>query len=135
MLDVLFASRKYDEVVKMAKEGLTKAQATNHVLFHIKLATAYAMLGKNDQALASADDAVKVTDDRNRLHVCRMRINVLIQAERFDQAAKDCLALLKEYKRADEVRDIRYTLSGVYSQARSTQVGGATAADPGRGPE
>lgn len=122
LLDVLSQARKYEEVVKICNEALAdkdhKAQNTNHVLFHIKLAQAYTLLNKHDKALAAADDALKLADDRNRLSVARLRVNVLSQAERHELAAKECLALLKEYKRADEIHDIRYTLSGVYSAAK-----------------
>ena len=45
-------------------------------------------------------------------------MQVLSQAERFDQAIEECQALLKEYRQPGEIREIRYVLSSVYSAAK-----------------
>jgi tetratricopeptide (TPR) repeat protein len=118
LLDVLSEARKYEEVIKYCKEGLKTAQATNRVLFYAKLMVAHMQLNQADDALAAADEAVKLADDHNRLHVQRMRINVLSELGRHEQAVKECQALLKEAKQASEIRDLRYSLSGVYSGAK-----------------
>lgn len=117
LLDVLSEARKHDEIVKFCEERRDRAQATNRIIFSIKLAPALLQLGKTDSALAEADEAVKLADDRNRLRIRRFRVSVLAQAERYDKAKLECLALLREYNQPGDVRDIRYTLSNVYSQA------------------
>src|SRR5262249_44797495 len=48
----------------------------------------------------------------------RLRVSVLAQAGRFDQAEKEALELFKDFKEPDQVREVRYLLSGVYSQAK-----------------
>jgi tetratricopeptide (TPR) repeat protein len=118
LLDVLSEARKYDEVIKYCQEGLKAAQATNRVLFYAKLMVAHVQLNHPNDALAAADEAVKLADDRNRTQLQRMRINVLSEIGRYEQAVKECQALLKNAKQADEERDLRYSLSGVYSNAK-----------------
>ncbi len=117
LLDVLSEARKYEDVVKLCKEVLKKAES-GRALFQVKLASALVHLGKSDEALAAADEAVKLADDRNRLALRRLRVSVLTQIERFAVAEKECRELLDQYKEAGEVRDIRYALSGVYSTAK-----------------
>src|SRR5262249_12679922 len=49
------------------------------------------------------------------------RAHLLAQAQRFDEAAAECKALLREQARAKDkkaVKDVRFTLSAVYSLAR-----------------
>ncbi len=118
LLDVLTEQRKYDEVVRYCKEGLRTAEATNRLLFYVKLANAYANLEKGDDAIAAAEEAVKVSEERNRLYVRRLRISILSQLEHHEDAIKDCQALFKTFTQPGEVRDIRYSLSNVYSAAK-----------------
>jgi len=118
LLDVLIDARKYEEVVKLATAGLGKAQNSNRLLFQTKLAAAYVRLGKGDEAVAAADEAVKLSEDRNRLLIRRMRVGVLMQLDRFKAAEAECQAMLKEFKEPGEIRDIRYALSSVYSAAK-----------------
>jgi tetratricopeptide (TPR) repeat protein len=118
LLRVLVQAHKYEAVVTVCEEGLKKAEATNRVLFFVDLAHAQMSLGHTKEALAAADDAVKHAPDRDRLFCRRVRVDVLTQSERFDDAVAECQALLKEYNQAGEVRDIRVTLSTVYSAAR-----------------
>src|SRR5207302_680679 len=54
-----------------------------------------------------------------RLAVSLRRVHILAQAGRHDRAAAECEALLKQYTLPGEVRDIRYTLSSVYSAAKA----------------
>jgi len=117
LLRVLRMEHKYEEVIKLGEEGLEKAGATNRVLFHIDLAEAHAALGHPKEALAAADDAVKeaVVDDRLE---CRLvRAEILTQLDRPKDAAAECLALLKEYNQAKDVRAVRLALSSAYLAA------------------
>jgi tetratricopeptide (TPR) repeat protein len=118
LLDALTEQRKYQAVVDLCAEGRKKAQVTNLVLFQVKLAPALLNLGKVDEAIAAMDEAVKLADDQNKLGIQRLRIEILRQAEQYDRAAKDCQALLQEFSRPGQVRDIRQSLSNVYSTAR-----------------
>jgi tetratricopeptide (TPR) repeat protein len=87
-------------------------------LFHTELAKALAMLGKTDEALAAADEAVKIADADNRLYCRLLRVRLLGQGERTDQAVAEGMALLKDFTLPEDVRKIRYALSNVYSNAR-----------------
>lgn len=117
LLEVLMAQRKYQEVVDVCKQGREKAQATNLLLFQVKLAPALARLGKNDDAVAAMDEAVKLADDASRLGIHRLRIEILRQNGEYERAIKDGEALLQDYVRAGQQRDIRHVLSNVYSTA------------------
>lgn len=119
LLEALIEGRKFDEVVQVARDGLRQAQATNRILFHVRLAPALAALGKADEALASADEAVKLADDRNRARIRRFRVDILRRLERYDQAIAECQTLLKESNQPGDIRDIRYSLSNVYSTAKA----------------
>jgi tetratricopeptide (TPR) repeat protein len=117
LLDVLLQQSKWQEVVDLCREGEKKAQATNLLVFHIKKAPALLRLGKTDEAIAAMDEAVKLADDANRLGIHARRVDILRQAEQYDRAVKDCEALLKEFTRPGEIREIRHVLSNVYSSA------------------
>jgi tetratricopeptide (TPR) repeat protein len=118
LLRVLALAHKNREIIEVCKQGLTRARATNRVLFHFDLSHALMALGRTREALAAADDAVNESNDRSRLMCRRNRAHLLSQAGKHAEAIAECQALLKEYNQAGEVRDIRYTLSGVYSAAR-----------------
>src|SRR5262249_34734417 len=75
-------------------------------------------LGKVDEAIAAMDEAVKLADDQSRLGIQRLRIEILRQAEQYDRAVKECESLLQDFSRAGQIRDIRYSLSNVYSSAK-----------------
>jgi tetratricopeptide (TPR) repeat protein len=117
LLDSLIEQRKHKEVIKFCQEGLNKAQATNRVLFHVKMAPALVRLGKLDEAIATMEEAVKLADEGNRLGVQRLKVEVLRQAEKYDKALAECESLLQEYNRPQQVRDIRYSLSNVCASA------------------
>ncbi|MBY0528139.1 MAG: tetratricopeptide repeat protein [Gemmataceae bacterium] len=118
LLDVLNDQGKHEDVVKYGRDGLRKAQATNRVLFHVKIAPSLIQLGKIDEAVAEAEEAVKLADDRNRLRIYRFKVSVLTQVEKYDKAIETCQAMLKEFSQPGDVRDVRYALSSVYSAAR-----------------
>jgi len=115
LLRVLWKSRKYDEVLKVCQDGLANAKATNHLLFHADLAKAEARLGRHEEALRSADRAVTLAGDKERLTVRLLRVRILTQAERHAQAEQEGLTLLKEHPLLGDTMEIRYVLSNVYN--------------------
>ncbi len=115
LLRVLWKSRKLDEVLKLCQEGLANAKGTSHVLFHADLAKAQARLGRHDEALRSADLAVSVAGDAERLTLRLLRVRISTQAERYAQAEKESLALLKEHSLPGDAIEIHYVLSNVYN--------------------
>jgi tetratricopeptide (TPR) repeat protein len=119
LLRVLWQAHKYQAIVEVCQQGLAQAQATSRVLFHVDLARALAQMGKMDEAVAQANSAVELARDDERLFCRRVRAQVLAEAERHDAAVTECQALLKEFSQPGEVRDIRYTLSSVYSSAKN----------------
>lgn len=118
LLEVLWEERKYDDIVRLCQQGLEQAQASGRALFYVNLANALAQQAKFDEAVAAADEAVKLAEDRNRLRLRRIRVDVLRQAGRIDDAVEECRVLLKQYTQPGEVRDIRYSLSSVYTEAK-----------------
>jgi tetratricopeptide (TPR) repeat protein len=118
LLEILRQARKLKEIDQLCKEGLAKAQATNRLNFHVYRSRALVQLGQADEAIAEADKAVDMADESNRLRIRKLRVDILIQADRFDKAEAECKALLKEFTQPGEVRDIRHSLSGVYSFAK-----------------
>jgi tetratricopeptide (TPR) repeat protein len=118
LLQVLQLAHKNQAVVDVCREGLKEAQKTNRVVFHLDMAQALMNLNQVKEALASADDAVNDAGAGDRLMCRRVRAGLLAQAEKYEQAIAECQSLLKEYNLPGEVRDIRYTLSSVYSSAK-----------------
>lgn len=114
-LRVLWQKKKTEAIVRVCRQGLQEAQATNRLLFHENLALALVQLGKMDEALAEVDEAIKVADDRNRLHYRLVRARYLGMAQQLDQALAECRRLLKEAGEAKDLRDIRYTLSSIHT--------------------
>jgi len=117
LLRVLIMAHKNEAVVKICREGLEKAQQTNRLLFHLELAHALMNLNRTQEALESADRAVDESDAGHRLACRRNRAGLLAQAEKYDQAIAECQALLREYNQPGDVREIRHTLSSIYSAA------------------
>jgi tetratricopeptide (TPR) repeat protein len=118
LLKVLWAGRKYEAIADVCRQGLKEANATNRLLFHNHLARALVQLEKMDEALAEVDLAIPLADDENRLHFRRFRVEILRMAERYELAEKECLALLRKADQPRDVRDLRYTLSGIYSATK-----------------
>src|SRR5262245_33489588 len=113
LLRVLWKGRKFDDILKLCQDGLAGAQGTSHVLFHADMAKAQARLGRHDEALRSADLAVAVAGDSERLTLRLLRVRTLTQAERYSQAEKESQALLKEHVLPCEALEIHYLLSNV----------------------
>jgi tetratricopeptide (TPR) repeat protein len=118
LIRVLWTARKYDTIVEVCRNGLTRARATNHLLFRQYLSRALVMLGKIDEAIAEADKAVEIADDDNRLEMRLNRISVLTQAEQYPQAVAQAQALLHEFSQPEQIRAIRDSLHNVYAAMR-----------------
>ncbi|HXG10794.1 MAG TPA: tetratricopeptide repeat protein [Gemmataceae bacterium] len=119
LLRVLWQARKYEAIVEVCEDGLANAQATSRVLFHVDMARALAQLGKMEAAIEQADAAVGVAREEDRLFCRRVRAQVLAEAGRHDQAVAECEAMLREFTQPGDIREIRYTLSTVYSLAKN----------------
>ncbi len=118
LLRVLSKARKYDDVVKLCREGLLKARATNQLLFHNDLARALAGLYRFDDALAAAEKAIDLAGDDNKLMLRMLRVRILTMSERFAAAEKAALELLEKHKGPGDELEIRYLLANVYSAAK-----------------
>jgi tetratricopeptide (TPR) repeat protein len=119
LLHVLRQGRKYKEIVELCRQGLAQAQMTNRVLFHMDLSRALMQLGKAEEAITEANNAVDIAGDQERLVSRRNRALVLADAERHEQALAECQGMLKDFTQPEDVHEIRYTLSNVYSQAKN----------------
>jgi tetratricopeptide (TPR) repeat protein len=118
LLRVLRLGHKNEAIVEVCREGLQRARATQGFFFHINAAQALARLGKLADALKEADAAIANCPESSRLFCRETRVRILIQAQRYDQAAAESLELLKEFSNPEELREIRHTLSIIYSAAR-----------------
>jgi tetratricopeptide (TPR) repeat protein len=117
LLRVLSKLHKNDAIVDVCRQGLTSAKATNPLLFHNDLARALASLQRHDEALKQVDLALKQPGN-SELVFKMLRVRILVMAERYANAETECKALLKDNKRMDEVVELRYLLSNVYSAAK-----------------
>jgi tetratricopeptide (TPR) repeat protein len=120
LLQVLSQARKHKETIEVCQQGLRTAQGTNRVLFEDGMAHAYLALDKMDQAVEFATLAAEHAGDENRCYCRRLRALIMSQAGKTDDAIKECEGLLKDYRKWKDVRDIRNTLSNVYSAAKRT---------------
>jgi tetratricopeptide (TPR) repeat protein len=117
LLRVLRLGHKNEAIVEVCREGLEKSRATQASFFHLQMAQALARLGKLAEGLKEADAALAAATDPSRLACREARVRILMMAERYDQAATECKDLLKDYTAPEEAREIRHTLSIVYSSA------------------
>lgn len=118
LLRVLWKEHKYEAVLQVCTDGLKRARGTNPVLFHMEKAKALARLERLDAALLAADQAIGLAGDNDKLVIRHLRVRILVQAEKYDQAEAACQTLLKEYTAPGDVIEIRYLLSLVYSARR-----------------
>jgi tetratricopeptide (TPR) repeat protein len=118
LLRVLWIGHKYAEIEKVCRSGLDKAQVTDRTMFQLDLARALMLQGKMKEAVAAANAAVDVSRAENLLLCRRSRAAILAQAEQYEPAIADCLAMLKESTKESDIREVRYTLSNVYSLAK-----------------
>jgi tetratricopeptide (TPR) repeat protein len=131
LLTVLQRARKYEAVVDLCKQGLDQAGNVNRTLFFLEMSAAQRALGRFDDALASANQAVDVANPEARLDCQRHRADVLSKMGRHAEAVAACQEMLREYnqpqkdqdalardRQAARVREIRLELSQVYDAAR-----------------
>jgi tetratricopeptide (TPR) repeat protein len=118
LLQVLSQARKHKEIVEVCEGGLRSAVGTSRVLFEDGMAHAYLALDQLDKAVEAATQAAEHASDDSRCYCRRLRAIILAQAGRVEEAVQECQGLLKDYKRAKDVRDIRYSLSNVYTTAK-----------------
>jgi tetratricopeptide (TPR) repeat protein len=118
LLRVLALAHKHKEIIALCQRGLKETVFTNRVLFHVEMAQAYLALERGKEALAAADDAVQESGEREKLFCRRNRVEILAQLGQYDKAEAECQELLKEYNQAGDVREVRLSLSSVYSAAK-----------------
>lgn len=118
LLRVLWKEQKFNEVIKVCQSGVRKARATNQVLFYNEMAKAQARLGKMDEALRSVEIALQLAGDKDKFVIRHQRVRILVQGDSFEKAEQECQALLKEYTAPEEIIEVRYLLSNVYSASR-----------------
>ena len=86
-------------------------------MFHRHLARALLLSGRTEEALAEADQVVQLANDQNRVQSRLFRAQLLSTAGESNARRRSASALLKEAQRPGDVRDVRQTLSAVYSNA------------------
>jgi tetratricopeptide (TPR) repeat protein len=118
LLRVLRLAHKNEAIIDVCREGAKRARATQAFFFHVNAAQALARLGKLAEALKEADEAIGNCPESSRLFCRETRVRILMQAQRYDQAASESLDLLKEFNNPEDMREIRHTLSIIYSAAR-----------------
>jgi tetratricopeptide (TPR) repeat protein len=117
LLEVLQLQNKNEELVRTCREGLKQTQLTNRLLFHDYLARSLSAMGKTEEALAEVDQAVQLADEKSLIHYRLLRARILAAADQNEKAVNECLALLKDASEAEDVHQVRYTLSWVYTAA------------------
>jgi tetratricopeptide (TPR) repeat protein len=116
LIEVLRQERKYEALAEVCRRGLKSAQPADRLLFHHYLSQALAFVGKMEEALAEADQAIQVATDEDTRRDTRLnRMRILTRAERYEDALREGNALLKDFTRPGDVREVRYHLSNVYS--------------------
>jgi tetratricopeptide (TPR) repeat protein len=118
LLRVLWKARRYEAIIEVCRLGMKQARASNLVLLRGDLARALAQVGKDDDALAEADAAVRDARDTEKFAVRHLRVRLLLHADRIAQAEAECQALLKDFPLPGDVLEVRYLLSSVYSASK-----------------
>ncbi len=115
LMRVLWKENKFEDIVKLCRDGLQKTKSVSPVLFHSEEARALSRLERVKEALAEADSAIRLAADTDRLNLRLMRIRLLINAERYAAAETECQAMLKDSTQQGDILEIRYVLSYLYS--------------------
>ena len=140
LLEVLWMQRKHDAVIALCKDALDgRAQATNLELFHRSLAMAYSEKEKFEEAVAEIDKAVRLAAGPGKVFERCRKARILAQGDRHDDAIAECNVMLKDLTEADEIKQVRHTLSLVYtmkgdhekSEAQLTKILDDDPNDPG----
>ena len=118
LLRVLMLEHKYEDVITVATQGL-KNENTHLAPLYEDLSLAQMDLGHTAEALDAADEVVKrAADAAGKLRYRLFRAEMRSRADKHAEAEAECLALLKEYNTAGDVREIRMVLSMAYSAAK-----------------
>ncbi len=121
-LRALWRNRKYDRILEVCEECLKNNDlVTNKQLFLIDKARAQAALERLDESLKTADEAIRSANEDSLLYSHQLRIRILSQAERYDQAEKECRELFKKFTTLENEADIRYLLSHVLHSAKKNK--------------
>jgi tetratricopeptide (TPR) repeat protein len=120
LLGVLQRQRKYDEIVKVCRQGLARRPARPGLefLFLPTLASALAALGNYDEALENVENAIRIGAEEYKVDLLCKKAEILALAGRFDGAVRVCEETLanKDFNRTALILETRITLSNVYSQ-------------------
>lgn len=118
LIQVLMLQKKYADVVSLcqrALNGASPARNTNAIIFETSLASALTELGKYDDAISHAEQAIKLASEDSKVRQRNHKAEILGRAERYDDAIRECVDTMKEFPELPRVRMTRYTLSNIYS--------------------
>jgi tetratricopeptide (TPR) repeat protein len=118
LIDALWRARKPGEVAAVCREGLRAADGVAPAYFHFHLAYALAEFGDAADALASADRAITMAGDADRLTVRLRKVTVLKVLGRWDEAVALGRRLLDEFDAPADRERTRYALAGAYWGAK-----------------
>jgi tetratricopeptide (TPR) repeat protein len=118
LIGALWRARKPGEVAAVCREGLRAADGVAPAYFHFHLAYALAELGDAADALASADRAIMMAGDSDRLTVRLRKVAVLKVLGRWDEAVALGRRLIDEFDAPADRERTRYALAGAYWGAK-----------------
>jgi tetratricopeptide (TPR) repeat protein len=114
---VLYLQHKHADTVAICRDGLARRGSDLGIQMVLEPAYAQALaaLGNFDEALAHAEKAIKVTSDNFQVQERCRKAHILAQAGRYEAAVSECEETLKKFTAGKQVREVRYTLSNVFS--------------------
>ncbi len=115
LLRVLSLQGKNEDIINTCREGLKNAQVTNRLLFHEYLGSTLSRLGRAEEALAEADQAVQLADEKDQLHYRLLHARIQSEADHHDRAIKECQDLLQKAASSEDIHEIRLTLYSIYT--------------------
>jgi tetratricopeptide (TPR) repeat protein len=118
LLEVLRMQRKWKEVISICKE-LIGNSGIRAYQYHYQLALAYSQLEEFDRALAETEQVIKLIprDDKYKYSPELLKVRILSQANRHEQAIAECERLMKGFPVAKEKHHIRVVLAAAYLAA------------------
>lgn len=118
LAQVLWQERKFEDIEALCRQGLAKRHLPLQLTFHLQLANALAQQDRAEEAIKEADEAVRLASTEELQFDCRSRkVRVLAQLGQSGKAIAECQAMLKEFAKAEQTRQLRYLLSSLYSEA------------------
>lgn len=118
LITVLMLQKKYEQAVTLCRDLLSATKFGGigvDGFLHSRIASALAELGRLDEALVHEEKAIKVSSDKNKLKCQIAKAHILAQAERYDEAVRECQDIMREFPRQSDVVEARYALSNTYS--------------------